>query len=214
MKRVDISGKVFNRLTVISRADKDIHGRSKWHCLCDCGSETIVRSCNLSSGHTKSCGCFHREATTKHGYGYHKLYEVWRHMVDRCYNKSSNRYYRYGSRGISVCDEWKNDVGLFVRWLEKNGYKKGISNIDRINNNKGYYPGNCRVINKELNAKNKCNSVYVVFKGVKMLLIDLADRFNIKRCTLRARILKYGMSVEDAVTHKKYSTSRGHAIGS
>ena len=79
-------------------------------------------------------------------------------MIQRCTNPKHNRYHRYGGRGISVCDEWRNDFQAFYDWSMSNGYDenapKGQCTIDRIDNDEGYYPDNCRWVDMKIQRHN------------------------------------------------------------
>ena len=163
MKLENLTGKVFGRLTVLQRAES-VNKRTKWLCSCDCGNEIIVEAYNLKSGHTQSCGCWQREATSKanttHGKRDTRLYRIWNCMKNRCYRKSYHAYEHYGGRGIRVCNEWLNNFQSFYDWSMANGYNDSLS-IDRIDCNKGYNPKNCRCVtmaeqNKNKRAKNGC----------------------------------------------------------
>lgn len=91
----------------------------------------------------------------KHGLTTHPCYRRWTSMKNRCYNVNSDDYINYGARGITVCDEWVNDIVAFCKWCDDNGYKDGL-HIDRIDNNKSYSPDNCHFITqKENNAIGK-----------------------------------------------------------
>jgi hypothetical protein len=119
---------------------------------CKCGNicEVLIRSVNI--GCTKSCGCLRRERMTKHGYRHHLLYSVWYDMKSRCYDKNDSRYEDWGGRGIKVCDEWKNDIGIFIRWA-LSSWKKGLQ-IDRRNNDGNYCPENCRFVTRQMSICN------------------------------------------------------------
>ena len=116
-------------------------------------------------------------------------------MVARCHRKTTRAYPQYGGRGIAVCDEWKSFAG-FLEWSLANGYKDGLS-IDRIDNDKGYFPGNCRWVTMETQANNKRSNVVVEYKGECHTLAEWAKILGIKYATLRKR-LDEGWSVEDA----------------
>lgn len=168
-KFIDLTGQRFGRLTVISKKEyrDSRRPRIKWHCVCDCGKEVDILGANLTSGHTQSCGCLNSELTTernseifvKHAGADTRLYNVWRGMKKRCNNPHSKDYARYGGRGIKVCQEWEHDFGAFQRWSKENGYDEkapfGQCTIDRIDNDKGYSPANCRWVTNEENQKNK-----------------------------------------------------------
>jgi len=101
-KVLQLKGKKFGRMTVIERYGSSSNGAT-WLCKCDCGNEKIVIGRHLVNGHTSSCGCIR-----KHGHSETKVYHIWQHMKDRCYNQNHKSYKDYGGRGIVVCDEWKD----------------------------------------------------------------------------------------------------------
>lgn len=163
-KRIDLYGKRFGRLTVMNREKNSNNGHARWKCKCDCGKEVIVSSSDLRSGKQISCGCYNYERflkeqrQIKHGLRKHKLYGVWRSMKERCTLKTHVAYKDYGGRGITVCEEWKNDFKKFYDWSIQNGYKEGLT-IDRIDNDKGYYPENCRWVTMKVQNTNKRNTL-------------------------------------------------------
>lgn len=147
MKMLDLRGKRFGRLICVE-PDRSIKKHFVyWKCICDCGAITIVPSRQLVSGNTQSCGCLHKELLSKsrikHGGKGTRLYSIWKSMRYRCSNEKSNNYRYYGGRGISVCEEWKNDFLAFKQWAESNGYSDELT-IDRINVDGNYEPNNCR----------------------------------------------------------------------
>lgn len=172
MKLINRTGQRFGRLTVIERAENSSSGRVQWLCRCECGSTTVVLGSNLKSGKQKSCGCLHRELSTerilrvseaqrgcnspsyRHGMAHTKLNHVWNSIKQRCFNQNNKAYKHYGGRGITVCDEWRDNFQAFYDWAMANGYQEGLS-IDRIDNNKGYSPENCRWVTMSEQNKNK-----------------------------------------------------------
>lgn len=125
---------------------------------CFCGNEFITGIYRVSSGNTKSCGCYKKHILkTKnktHGDCYSELFRKWAAMLTRCYNKNREDYKYYGGRGITVYDKWKNDFTIFKKWALKNGYKEGLT-IDRKNNNLGYFPKNCRWVTHKIQMTNR-----------------------------------------------------------
>ena len=150
--RMNLIGQRFGRLTVVERDGTD--GKNAlWLCHCDCGRTTRSTTSHLRSGHSQSCGCLFKERliqggkktrfATTHGKCKTRVYRIFYGMKDRCYNTKNEKYHLYGARGIEVCDEWKNDFQAFYNWSMANGYSDDLS-IDRIDNDKGYSPDNCR----------------------------------------------------------------------
>lgn len=152
---LDITNQRFGRLTAIKR-DKNSK-RTKWICKCDCGNIKSIQLTHLRSGATTSCGCYHKEVNhniqTQHGMTKTSLYNRWKSMKQRCLNPNNKAYNNYGKRGITICDEWL-DYNNFYNWAINHGYKDDLQ-LDRIDNNKGYEPNNCRWIKPIINNHNR-----------------------------------------------------------
>lgn len=159
----DLTGQRFGRLTVIGRAGSTPGGVAAWLCRCECGNEAIVAGWSLRCGNTKSCTCLKNEVAkelfTVHGKCMSRLHGVWKGMKERCSNPKHNRYHRYGGRGITVCDDWLNNFQAFYDWAMANGYDenapRGQCTIDRIDNDKGYSPDNCRWVDMKGQRHNQ-----------------------------------------------------------
>lgn len=166
MKTKDLTGAKFGKLTVIERQGSNKNGRALWLCECECKNKIIVASPLLLSGKTKSCGCLRAEASTcrstKHGKKNTRIYEVWKNMKKRCYNPNTKEYKHYGGRGITICPEWRNNFKTFYEWAMSHGYNeeapRGLTTIDRIDNNGNYEPKNCRFITIAEQQRNKRNN--------------------------------------------------------
>jgi len=200
-KALELQNKVFGRLTVLKRVQNNNLGKSMWLCRCTCGNTIIVMGSDLTRGHTKSCGCILKELNTKihttHGSTQTRLHRIWSCMKHRCTNPKDVAYKYYGGKGISVCKEWSTDFSVFQQWALKNGYTANLS-IDRIDNNKGYSPDNCRWSTTIEQALNKGNTKRYWYKGKHLTLKELSTKFNVKYDTLKRRI-EARWSVTEAV---------------
>lgn len=196
IRREDLTGKRFGRLTVLEHDYVDYNGISFWRCICDCGNETVVRSTSLKNGMTKSCGCYRRDQSiqrsTKHGLCDHPLYIVWTDMKRRCHNENEPCWYRYGGRGITVCDEWINDFKTFYNWAIEHGWESG-STLDRRDNDEGYNPYNCRFVDEVTQANNRSSNRLIKYSNETNTIAEWATIFNINYFTLRARINRGNM---------------------
>ena len=194
---IDLTGQKFGKLTVITR-DFSHKRRAYWICKCDCGNTTIVPSCDLRNGHTQSCGCKKFEShNSKHGMKHTRIYEIWCGIRRRCNDPKDKAYKRYGAKGITVCQEW-DEFLTFYHWATKNGYTDELT-IDRIDNNKGYSPDNCRWATHTEQNRNRSNTVMVKNGDKFESLSKLCDDFNFpyKKASQRAyRLKKKGINLE------------------
>jgi hypothetical protein len=199
---IDLTGQQFGRLVVIDRAENTKDGKTRWVCECDCGNRIITRGYLLGSGQTKSCGCLQKEivseCNTKHGDSFKKLYYTWNNIRERTCRQTNPHYKDYGERGIGLCEEWKN-YDNFKKWALSNGYKRGLT-IDRIENDKGYFPDNCRWVSMKIQQNNKRNNRIITYNGQTKTLSEWAEHIGISYTALKQRINKLGWSIEKALT--------------
>jgi len=132
----------------------------------------------------------------------HKLYRVYYAMRQRCNNPKDCNYHKYGGRGITLCEEWANSYDAFMQWALDNGYKEGLQ-VDRVNNNEGYSPNNCRWVTPKVNGNNTRRTIMVTYMGETRPLTEWAEIRGIKIGTLRSRLQELKLPVEEALQPKK-----------
>ncbi len=165
----------------------------------------------IKNGHTKSCGCLQRETSSQIGklnatHGHKRCGEesrthhIWIGMRRRCNNPNDEAYKNYGGRGIIVCDRWNNKINGFKNFLEDMGECPKGYEIDRINNNGGYYKENCRWTTSKINNRNRRDNILLEFNGKIQCLSAWADEYNIIAGTLRYRLYKLKWSMREALT--------------
>jgi hypothetical protein len=129
-------GKRFNQLVI--QSEGTTKSRKSWNCICDCGGTKEITQSDLVTGNTKSCGCLKRQPK-KHGMCCNRrdasIYKRWQHMKARCLDTQNSKYKDYGGRGITICDRWL----VFENYLEDVGLPPIGMQLDRIDNDKGYY---------------------------------------------------------------------------
>lgn len=203
MKKIDITGQRFGRLTVIKPVESK-NKLTRWLCMCSCGKQVIVATRSLRRGDTRSCGCLHTEISKMlhltHGKTNTRLHNIWSGMKERCYNQNCEKYHLYGGRGVSICDEWKNSFETFYSWAITNGYKEGLS-IDRIDNQKGYFPENCRWLTQAEQMRNTTVNHWLTCNGKTMVLMDWAKELNLSETTILKRLKNF--DVETALSKPK-----------
>lgn len=203
----DLTGMRFGRLTAVG-IDERGGRRVYYNCLCDCGNFKSVRSDSLLSGAIKSCGCLKQEqdrvnltAAHTHKQSKTRLYEIWQGIKKRCYNPHDARYERYGGRGITVCDEWKNDFPAFMKWAKENGYDEALT-IDRIDNDKGYFPENCRWSNQKEQARNRASNIKITIGNATKTLTEWCEIFELDYKAVVARYHRNGFIGIDELFNK------------
>ncbi len=204
-KQIDITGKVFTRLTAINSEYCKKGGQYYWRFKCECGNEVIHSKSNVIRGDIKSCGCLRKDRFLTHGMGDMRFYGIWEGMKVRCnhYNRKNSKYYT--KKGIKVCNDWKKFDNFRDHMYQS--YLKHVTifgekntTIDRINYLKNYEAGNCKWSTLVEQANNKSNNHVIVFKGIELTLPQWARKNKIDPETLRNRILYLGWDIKRALT--------------
>lgn len=186
--KTDLTGKRFERWVVLSMCD-DGNPMIKWTCRCDCGTILDVTGNNLKRGLSRSCGCLKRELagthSITHGMTESPEYRKWRSAKLRCFTPSTARYPMYGGRGITMRDAWRDSFEQF--FADMGECPKGME-LDRIDVNGNYEPGNCRWVTRSENMRNRQNAIHVIHEGKTIPLKELSERSGIKYETLVNRL--------------------------
>lgn len=197
-------GLKYNRLQAVELSHFEDNFGAIWKFKCDCGNFITTKGAYVRSGDTKSCGCLHLEVQSKrircnqtHGLSGHRLYNLHGMMLTRCSNIKNKDYHRYGGRGITVCDEWK-DIKTFIEWANSSGYSPGLT-IERKNYNGNYCPENCTWIPNCMQGKNTSTQHIITFNGKSMDRADWSRETGIPQSTLFNRE-KAGWSIKRMLT--------------
>lgn len=176
--------------------------------ICECGVVFFSEYSTIKSNRCKSCGCkssYYRSLKiVTHGLTIggkmHPIYRAYHRMIQDCYNVNSESYCDYGGRGIVVCESWLNDVNIFVKWSLENGWCVGLT-IDRIKNELGYSPDNCRWATYTIQNRNRTININITAFGETKCLQEwyYDERCSVTAKTIRDR-MKRGIDAESAIT--------------
>jgi len=171
---------------------------------CVCGKEGIYGKSNVKRLHTRSCGCKAIEMQLEsrpesHRLSNHPLYNIWGLIKNRCTNPDAEDYPRYGGRGVTMCDEWRNNFMPFYDWAINNGWRKGLQVDKDIKGGLTYSPENCSIVSSRENNLNRKNRRIIEFNGKSKNIIDWARQYGIRQNTLNNR-LKHGWDFYQALT--------------
>lgn len=212
----DLTGRRFEKLAVLSCTVR--HGRRRWLCRCDCGTEKDLAQSSLINGKAIDCGCGESErrslAYRSHGATLNgkktPTYETWRGMKMRCDMPNNVAYHRYGGRGIQICERWR-DYGNFLADMGER--PKGMT-LDRIDTDGNYEPGNCRWADKHEQSQNReTTRVFQTPEGA-MTSADLETRFGVKAKNV-GRWARWGWTDAEIYTRAKIGPlARGQRVSS
>lgn len=197
--RIDISGQRFGMATVMKLDHITERYRLYWLCKCDCGKEFIMRGDLIKAHKYLNCGCYNlekrRERQITHGYANTKLYHILYGMRQRCNNPNDSEYFRYGGRGIEICDEWNNNNETFLKWAIENGYKEGLS-IERIDVNGNYCPENCKWIPLSEQCNNTRRTIRLKYGNKELNINQWARELGINKNTFWRYVRVKNYSIE------------------
>lgn len=212
-RAIDITGVRFGRLVAVKPIVR--RGSRVWVCRCDCGGEATVSAGALRHGRTRSCGCLHREsiaaigrASARHRAVGTPTHSSWHAMMLRAGTGSHRDRVRYLDRGITVCERWRK----FENFLADMGERPPGTSIDRIDNSRGYEPGNCRWATVLQQQRNRSSNRLLTWNGETLTTAEWAERTGIERHTIGYRI-RNGWSVEDALTIPVSRSNRWRNVG-
>lgn len=196
MQKIELVGKKFGRLTVISLSGA-VKSRLKWACACECGNTKVVDGAYLRRGTIRSCGCLRAENTiemrTTHGLANTGTYSSWLAMRRRCSSPKHPHFDRYGGRGIAVCEEWESS---FPAFLADMGIRPEGMTLDRKDNALGYFKDNCRwATRSEQNAnqhhpKRPGKGIKLAHDGKELTVLEWSQLLGIPVPTLHKRLQK------------------------
>jgi hypothetical protein len=188
-------GERYSMLTI----SRPIDGNKVW-AMCDCGKEKEFYASNIYGGKSTSCGCRNKLASSErfssynmskgvYGLSLHPLYSVWTSMISRCYNVNDISFKRYGLKGVSVCEEWKNDFNSFYNWAIKNGFKEGLQlDKDYLGNGMIYSPDFCQFVTRSKNCRKRKTSRYIEYNGETKTLAEWCEIYNLNHSAVIKRI--------------------------
>ena len=191
-------GQKFGRWVVLARANTVKSGHRYWLCRCECGVEREVAANHLQSGKSQSCGCLKTEMASKrhatHGLSDTRTHNIWMNMRARCELPTNKSYSYYGGRGITVCRRWRK----FEHFLADMGEAPAGLSLERLNNDKGYSPENCKWATRAEQMRNQRRTIRISHNGRTQSLSDWADEVGLAPLTIWKR-LKRGWSEADAL---------------
>ena len=190
---INLTGKTFGVWKVLGQAPTP-PGKNRsahWKCVCECGAERVVKGARLRNGRSRSCGCKRARTDSCGERG------IWNNMKRRCLDQNDKGYPRYGGRGIRVCERWLLSFENF--YADMGPRPSADYTLDRINNDGDYEPHNCRWATWFVQARNRSNARYVMWKGAEVKLAALIAEESVVGASLVYNRLAKGMPIEEAL---------------
>jgi hypothetical protein len=183
-------GQEFHRWTIIGTAEPGKTGKKHWTCQCSCGTIKVVSQCNLYSGGSKSCGCFHNEVASRihktHGQSKTSEYKIWKGIKKRIFDEKEPGFVNYGGRGITMDKTWANSFEAFIAHIGPRPSR--FHTVERKDNNKGYEPDNVKWATRKEQNNNKRSNHFVTYEGETLTIMAWSERKGISRHLLRRRV--------------------------
>jgi hypothetical protein len=204
-KRINLEGQEYGRLTVLRLAQIDLHGRTHWLCLCQCGQLIVVLAAQLRRGNTRSCGCLQREQSRKrfttHGDRESAEYRTWIGMIERSANQKRQAWKNYGDRGIIVCERWRHNYAAFL--VDMGRKPSPELTLERKDNDGPYSPSNCRwATRQEQNRNTRLNRIVTV-DGQTAPISELCERFGLNKRRIWRLIHRRKMTPKEAFVYAR-----------
>lgn len=209
----DIVGRKICGSTVIAYVGRKYErGHHYYECHCECGKRRFLTRQNLVGSAVRGCVCKSirkgsASPTFKHGASDSRAYHTWSGMKARCYNPKSKKFYRYGARGIRVCDAWRTDFAAFLKDMGSPPTPRHT--LDRIDNDGHYEPSNCRWADQKTQQNNRENNRHIIFRGEPRSVVELGEEFGIPAKIIRQRLDRDGLSAEESVLRPYKPGNRG-----
>jgi len=200
---VIVIGERVNRLVVLEAGAPRLNGEKRVIVRCDCGTRKTMNLSHFRGGTVFSCGCYNSERTARtnkdrasHGKTWSTEFRIWQGMKARCLNPNHMFYLRYGGRGITICREWLDSFEAFYADM---GPRPHDTTLDRIDNDRGYSPENCRWATREQQHNNKASSRLITVGSATLTITQWSKASGISRHTISRR-LRNGWNPAEAVS--------------
>jgi hypothetical protein len=196
VKKRDLTGERFGKWTAVKEGPSGPSGNRRWHCRCDCGTTRLVLHNSLVQGLSVSCGKCGDGRRATHRMARTPTWKAWRSMMERCNNPKHPAYKNYGGRGITVCERWAK----FEHFLEDMGERPEGQDLEleRLDNDRGYEPGNCEWASKKRQARNRRSNRLITYRGTTRCVAEWADEFKVPYAKLLYQVTK-GLGLLEAV---------------